>query len=375
MESDNRKTKVVVKSINTWAVIMPYISLLLYFLSIFDICLMWVCSAFSVAIQFCCCFLLLEKDSKDIMVSNFKNEVDIENKQKSQINIHSCILFLLNSLPILYIFIGSCEKGMLVFVLEFLIECLYIGIMVKISDDDDVEKEYRLFLRTGMTSYERKVAEKAKKEADVAERKTKAAAIEAQKIELFGHNYYTIEGSEIYDIIVSEEKELIKIGNRTMNFSDIIDFKVSDDATEIYTPSQYKTETSTGSLIGRAIVGGILAGEIGAIIGATTASKEVIPVASYSKNRIHNFKIYITLNNINDPCYYIHLGSNSTLVNKLSSVLTFIVYKNKQENLELEQHSLSNNSVADEILKLAELKKQGFLSEEEFLIQKQKLLK
>ena len=56
-------------------------------------------------------------------------------------------------------------------------------------------------------------------------------------------------------------------------------------------------------------------------------------------------------------------------------MLTFIVYKNKQENLELEQHSLSNNSVADELLKLAELKKQGFLSEEEFLIQKQKLLK
>lgn len=52
-------------------------------------------------------------------------------------------------------------------------------------------------------------------------------------------------------------------------FSDIIDFSVNEK-------KSYKSSTSTGSIIGRGIVGGVLLGGVGALAGATTAKKNTI---------------------------------------------------------------------------------------------------
>lgn len=56
----------------------------------------------------------------------------------------------------------------------------------------------------------------------------------------------------------------------------------------------------------------------------------------------------------------------------------FVHYiEERRKNLKSNNRSTYNNnklSVADELLKLAELKNQGILSEEEFAVQKEKLL-
>lgn len=360
MEKDNRKITIYATRTNIWSIILPYISLLSYFLFVSDLWSMGLCTVVTVTVQILCGSYLLTEEKECIWLHNIKKEIANEQNQKVYLYLHTILLFILNLFPILSALFGSYEGGIVVFVLVFMIEGLYIELFMTIYKKNYIEEGYKLFL---------------KKEAEEAENKIKTAAIKAQNIEVFGNNYYAIEGSESYDIIVSEEKELLKIGERTMKFSDIIDFKVSDDATELFTPSKYESEIDTGNMLGRAVVGGLLTGGIGAIIGGATASRNIIQVDSSSTKTIHNFQIYITLNNIKDSCYSIKLGAESDIVNKLSSVLTFIVYKNKQDNQKAERQSLPNSSVADELLKLAELKKQGILSEEEFLIQKQNLLK
>lgn len=157
------------------------------------------------------------------------------------------------------------------------------------------------------------------------------------------------------------------------NYTDIIDFELIEDGNSI----------SKGG-VGRAIVGGVLFGGVGAIVGGTTGHK--------NKKTCTRLQVKIALNNMNKPVEYINLINKETkksgsryksafdIAQQIMSLLQVICENNKtlcepeiqnQVLLNVEQIKTSN---IDEIKKYKELLDMGVISQEEFNIKKKELL-
>lgn len=146
------------------------------------------------------------------------------------------------------------------------------------------------------------------------------------------------------------------------NCKDIIDFELIEDDNSI----------SKGG-VGRALVGGVLFGGVGAIVGSSTAHKK--------KETCTKLQIKITMNNIDNPVVYISLIDyevkknslsykiNVSLAQEILSLLDVLCQANKSNMLNEKQ-----GSDADEILKFKDLLDRGIITEEEFNAKKAKLL-
>lgn len=180
-------------------------------------------------------------------------------------------------------------------------------------------------------------------------------------------------------IMVIEAKSEIEINKRKYPFSKILNFKVNDNPTIIQSPASYETKKSTSSMLGRALIGGILTGGVGAIVGAATAKSMTVQTAAVDSTTHHNYTIIINIDDISNPTEILEIKDSRSQqkVEEISGILNVIINNNKQKNILTPPvvHTQTNNTIADELIKLAELKKQGILTEEEFNHQKAKLLR
>ncbi len=156
----------------------------------------------------------------------------------------------------------------------------------------------------------------------------------SNKIQIsFGHKSYIPALAE--KIMIFEENSKIVIRNKTYNFEDIISFELKDNKQIIFenTISKSISETNTKNILGRAIVGGILFGGVGAIIGGSTAKKETNTITEPPKTiENHNFELHIIINNLSDPQIILDLGDNINLANKLVPVMSLILNSNTKLN-------------------------------------------
>lgn len=186
----------------------------------------------------------------------------------------------------------------------------------------------------------------------------------------------------------SNKIALIKIrsnGNfnlKEINYDDILRVEIVEDGVSV-------TQTSRRGQIGGALLGGVLAGGVGAIIGGLSSEKRNV-------DKVKNIQLQIIINNTNQPIQKINFLDSDDYIPKsddeykryykkaqhwYNSIEVLIHKADKESN---DVRSLSNNnidnfnktsiSVADELKKLNELKKDGVLSVEEFESQKKKLL-
>ena len=102
-------------------------------------------------------------------------------------------------------------------------------------------------------------------------------------------------------------------------FSDIIDFSVNEK-------KSYKSSTSTGSIIGRGIVGGVLLGGVGALAGATTAKKNTI-------EKVDGYTIRITMRGFDKPDIKIHTMFEDYMEEVTSVLKKVIDYNEKKYNI------------------------------------------
>ena len=212
----------------------------------------------------------------------------------------------------------------------------------------------------------------------------------------YSNLYFVVD--EINKKIVCINAKIENIRIKTIFFNEIQGIDISEDGTSVF-------NKSTSSAVGRAVVGGLLFGGVGAIVGGVTGK-------SKEKKTLNSYKVTIQLSDISNPTYEIEFVTDpiesgtvgdemmkqiKTCVNKLKSVLTAIIKANEiQLNLqqaqaqailqaEAQKHLGStepkaiqedngSSSIADELLKLSELHKLGVLTDEEFEVQKQKVL-
>ena len=129
-------------------------------------------------------------------------------------------------------------------------------------------------------------------------------------------------------ILVFAETRKIWIFGKVCNFNEFIGCSIKDDLQIEKSSVTYKTKTSTSSMLGRAIVGGVLTGGIGALVGGATAKKKTVVVPSGNDKTIHDFTVVINTNDLSCPIIYVKCGADELLANELHGIINAIVSKN-----------------------------------------------
>lgn len=173
------------------------------------------------------------------------------------------------------------------------------------------------------------------------------------------------------------------ITHNVFNFSDILDVTYEENGTQLYSKSTSRT-------VGGALVGGVLMGGAGAVVGGLSG-------ASSQSKEVRSIDIKILLRNTDRPSYVLHFKDEDRTLNtkndsdrtsyeryvknatQAKDIFSVIIDSAKQVTTHapqpvVRQTSNAGSSVADELTKLAKLKADGILTEEEFQAQKAKLL-
>lgn len=179
-------------------------------------------------------------------------------------------------------------------------------------------------------------------------------------------------------------KVLVLIGptstHEIFNYADILEVSYEENGNQLYTKS-------AGRTVGGAIVGGVLMGGAGAVVGGLSG-------ASKQNKEIKSMDIKILLRSTTRTSRVLHFKDidrdlktkdetdrnlYETYVkraNQAKDILSIIIDNAKQTIAPIAQPVVAPTSisVADELGKLAKLKADGILTEEEFQAQKSKLL-
>ena len=169
--------------------------------------------------------------------------------------------------------------------------------------------------------------------------------------------------------IVFPVSQNIYVYSKTIPFSQLLGCEIKDDSyTTVTGTKEEVTRASNGSTVGRALVGGLVAGPVGAIVGGATAKKTTEVIDNTQTITHHHYFAVINLSDIATPTLRIDCGKSSPrIAEEIKGIITSIVAKKPAAQIE-------NKSIADELTKLANLKAQGILTDEEFAQQKRLLL-
>ncbi len=155
---------------------------------------------------------------------------------------------------------------------------------------------------------------------------------------------------------------------------------------ETFSDNQSINFKSTSSTLGRAAVGGILLGGVGAIVGGMSGKSKNINSASSVNIKIHTNnanKPFINLSTFNarEVCNEGRVLSNKfnwnfyinglEVAEKIESLIANVMAQN---DLNSPDTSVSSFSNADELIKMAHLLEKGLISQEEFDKAKYKIL-
>ncbi|MEX0828498.1 MAG: SHOCT domain-containing protein [Haliea sp.] len=186
--------------------------------------------------------------------------------------------------------------------------------------------------------------------------------------------------------IDEERKKVVLIKNgvagvdlKPITYKDVL-------SSEIFVDGETITKTARGSQLGGALIGGLALGGVGAIIGGLSGKKR-------SSEKVKRVDLRIAVNDIKSPLHDINFmdieGKKDGIIYKSAmdqarhwhGLIAVLIKMADNEDARKEGFQSSSEakggstaSLADELSKLSDLRDKGILSEEEFSIQKQKLL-
>lgn len=180
----------------------------------------------------------------------------------------------------------------------------------------------------------KKVAkEEEKRLKEEAELKLKIEEYQVQK-----NNFINIKGEPDKTIIIKEydlnseinvyekDKEIYILGKK-YSFKDIMSCQLSDNSRVVKGNITAITESKTGSMIGRAVVGDLVAGPAGAIIGGTTGKKQT-EIKQEDDVTVHDYTVYVNVDSISNPVETINVGNNGNLANEILGLFNIIISRN-----------------------------------------------
>lgn len=138
-------------------------------------------------------------------------------------------------------------------------------------------------------------------------------------------NYYS--GSIVIDIV---HRKII-IDTIPYSFTDVIDFTFRDNSYVEKTAVSATTKTDNGNAIGRALVGGMLFGGVGAAVGGMTAATETTFDLG-KETTIARYAVEVTMNDFHAPLIHLNFGNDISSVRLFCAYLKIILYKNSSIN-------------------------------------------
>ncbi|TMW71161.1 SHOCT domain-containing protein [Alteribacter natronophilus] len=209
----------------------------------------------------------------------------------------------------------------------------------------------------------------------------------------------TFEGNPHVSQVIAVDEKGMKValidGERFNESYQVVDYR-DILSSEVLVDGKELISTSRSSQIGGALLGGILAGGVGAIIGGLSGTK--------SKGKdISRIDFHIIINDTANPAFLLNfydknnsksgmalpenlLKAELDSANQIHQVVSVLIHQadkidqqeqNSNEKFQINDIQSTDNStslIADEIRKLSQLKEEGVLTEEEYEKQKLKLL-
>jgi len=126
------------------------------------------------------------------------------------------------------------------------------------------------------------------------------------------------------EIHVYEKNKKVFIMGKDYSFRDIISCTFSDNPRIVKGKVTAITKSKNGNVIGRSIVGDVVAGPAGAIIGGTTAKKHTEYIQEDDKT-VHDYTVIININSISEPIIRIHTGRDGKLTNEIVGLMNVII--------------------------------------------------
>lgn len=175
------------------------------------------------------------------------------------------------------------------------------------------------------------------------------------------------------NIEIDESKHLFKIGFSVYTFDQLNTYELLENGSSI---------TSGGLGVGRAVVGGVLFGGVGAILGGVTKKRK-------QKNYVESLKILVTFKNRKpisatidfikkkqekDKKYEKILLTAQETLSGFDYIINVLENSRHDNLLGSVQDISSGNSAADELRKYKELVTDGIITDEEFEKKKKELL-
>lgn len=219
------------------------------------------------------------------------------------------------------------------------------------------------------------------------ERKKAIQAIQAalEKIEDFtssqsfvgedGESGIAIDESRAAVCLLSRKSE--GVSTRVIEYKDVL-------SCELYEDGQTVTKTSRSSQIGGALVGGIALGAAGAVIGGLSGK------TVSEKGKVKRIDLRLIVNDTQSPCQDVNFLNLECKTDEFlyktaieqarhwHGLIAVIIKKADQKDegpaTATRKGESNTDSIADEISKLAQLKSEGILTDDEFQYQKMKLL-
>ena len=147
-------------------------------------------------------------------------------------------------------------------------------------------------------NYKREVEKANKRLIEEERKKAKRLKEEAKKLaikEKYGERSDCLNFLGM-SISVYNGSRTIIINGKDFSFDEITSCTIREEKTIIpgQTTISYTTKTNGGSMVGRALVGAVVAGPVGAAIGGITAKKEIIQHTKSTPDTI-KYKYYVTI--------------------------------------------------------------------------------
>ena len=166
---------------------------------------------------------------------------------------------------------------------------------------------------------------KKQKEIDIRHEEYKKQLIDKYGpiTRIISNNLYNDDFIMIYDeIFVFEKPKKIVFGKKECDFTDILSCCMYDENHKDIPPTQV-TRTNTGSMLGRAAVGGLTLGLAGAVVGAMTAKTE--STSNDDTSYISSYVVKIGIKSIEKPTMILKYGSDKSKAEEVYALMQAII--------------------------------------------------
>lgn len=135
-------------------------------------------------------------------------------------------------------------------------------------------------------------------------------------------------------LYVFESAGVICLQGEVIPFKKILSYSLTDDQKTSVENTSYESETktNTGSVLGRAVVGGVLAGGVGALAGAATAKSNTVTKPSEFSSTFkvsHKYHLFVGIDDLSNPVRELKLGSDIAKARAVAGVFDVIVSRNQ----------------------------------------------